>query len=113
MDILCMHFTMKPYKLHIFVCHGKNCSAAGSERLLELLRNKLDSEGLTADIKTSKSGCISVCKETNPKGGLCPAIVIYPEGIWYHNVAEADIAEIVEKHIKTGEIVERLLHHKM
>lgn len=108
-----MRFVMKPYKLHIFVCHGKNCSAVGSERLLELLRDKIDSEGLTADIKTSKSGCLSICKETDPKGGLCPAIVIYPQGVWYHKVAEADISEIVEKHIKSGKLVERLLHHKM
>lgn len=108
-----MQFAMKPYKLHIFVCHGKSCSAAGSEKLLEILRDKLDSEGLAAQIKTSKSGCLSVCKETNPKGGLCPAIVIYPEGTWYHKVAEDDIDEIVEKHIKTGHLVERLLHHKM
>lgn len=104
---------MNPYKLHIFVCHGKNCSAHNSERLLELLRDRLDSEGLAAEIKTSKSGCLSVCKETNPKGGLCPAIVIYPEGVWYHKVAEGDIGDIVEQHIKSGKIVKRLLHHKM
>lgn len=104
---------MKPYKIHIFVCQGKNCSAAESERLLELLREKLDSEGLKAHIKTSKSGCLSVCKETNPKGGLCPAVVIYPAGVWYHKVAEADIDEIVNKHLKEGKLVERLLHHMM
>lgn len=73
----------------------------------------MDSEGLAADVKTSKSGCLSVCKETNPKGGLCPAIIIYPQGVWYHNVAEDDIAEIVKQHVKDGKPVERLLHYKM
>ena len=104
---------VKPYKLHIFVCHGKNCSSSGSEKLLEILRDRLDSEGLAADVKTSKSGCLSVCKETNPKGGLCPGIVIYPQGVWYHNVAEGDIDEIVKQHVKDGKPVERLLHYKM
>ncbi|MBI5327334.1 MAG: (2Fe-2S) ferredoxin domain-containing protein [Deltaproteobacteria bacterium] len=103
---------MKPYKLHIFACHGKNCSGAGSEKLLELLRDRFDSEGIS-DIKTSKSGCLGVCKETNPKGGLCPTVVIYPEGVWYHKMTEGDIDEIVKQHIKSGKIVERLLHHKM
>ncbi|MBI5874254.1 MAG: hypothetical protein HZB81_00105 [Deltaproteobacteria bacterium] len=68
---------------------------------------------MAADIKTSKSGCLSVCKETDPKGGLCPAVVIYPQGVWYHKVAEADISDIVEKHIKSCKLVERVLHHKM
>ena len=104
---------MKPYKLHIFVCHGKNCSAKGSEKLLEVLRDRLEAEGLASDIKTSKSGCLSVCKETDPKGGLCPAMVIYPEGVWYHKLAEDDMADIVEMHIKNGRLVERLLHHRM
>ncbi|MEK6539882.1 MAG: (2Fe-2S) ferredoxin domain-containing protein [Deltaproteobacteria bacterium] len=104
---------MKPYKLHIFVCQGKNCSAKGSERLLEVLRDRLEAEGLAGDIKTSKSGCLSVCKETDPKGGLCPAMVIYPEGVWYHKLAEDDMADIVEMHIKHGRLVERLLHHRM
>jgi len=104
---------MKPYKLHIFVCQGKNCSAKGSERLLEVLRDRLEAEGLAGDIKTSKSGCLSVCKETDPKAGLCPAMVIYPEGVWYHKLAEDDMADIVEMHIKNGRLVERLLHHRM
>lgn len=104
---------MKPYKQHILVCHGKTCSAAGSERLLELLRDKLDAEGLSGEIKTSKGGCFSVCKETEPKGGYCPVVVIYPHGVWYRNVSEKDIHEIVEKHIKGGRIIERLLHYKM
>lgn len=104
---------MKPYKLHILVCHGKTCSNVGSERLLEVLRDKLDSEGIAGEIKTSKGGCFSVCKETDPKGGFCPVIVIYPQGVWYRNVSENDIHEIVEKHVKNGRIVERLLHYKM
>lgn len=104
---------MQPYKLHIFVCHGKTCSGVGSERLLDILRERLDSKGLSAEIKTSKSGCLSVCKETNPKGGFCPAVVIYPHGVWYRNVAEGDIDEIVENHVQRNIVVERLLHHKL
>lgn len=104
---------MNLYRLHIFICHGTSCSAAGSEKLLEKFRNRLEIEGLSSEIKTSKSGCLGICKETNPKGGLCPAVVIYPEGVWYHNVAETDIDEIVETHIRGNALVDRLLHYKM
>ncbi len=35
-------------------------------------------------------------------------MVIYPEGVWYTYQNEADIDEILEKHILQGQIVERL-----
>jgi (2Fe-2S) ferredoxin len=36
-------------------------------------------------------------------------VVIYPEGVWYWVGKEADVTEIMERHIGKGEIVERLL----
>ena len=38
-----------------------------------------------------------------------PSVVIYPEGVWYWVGSEADVTEIVERHVMKGEIVERLL----
>lgn len=105
-------FIMKPYKRHVFVCQGKRCAAKGSEGLLEALKERIKSEGLK-DVRVSKSGCLKVCKETDTEGEYSPAIVIYPEGVWYRNVVEADLSEIIEKHLKKGEIVERLLHYKL
>jgi (2Fe-2S) ferredoxin len=34
--------------------------------------------------------------------------VVYPEGVWYTFVDKLDIDEIVEKHLRDGEPVERL-----
>ena len=34
--------------------------------------------------------------------------VVYPEGVWYSYVDAADIDEIVESHLKNGQVVERL-----
>lgn len=36
-------------------------------------------------------------------------MVIYPEGIWYTFSTEADVEEIISRHIAMGVIVERLL----
>jgi (2Fe-2S) ferredoxin len=38
-----------------------------------------------------------------------PVCVVYPQGTWYTYVDQHDIDEIVERHLKHGEIVERLL----
>ena len=35
--------------------------------------------------------------------------VVYPEAVWYTFVDDSDIDEIVESHLKNGEVVERLL----
>jgi (2Fe-2S) ferredoxin len=35
--------------------------------------------------------------------------VVYPEGTWYTFVDQADIDEIVERHLGQGEVVERLV----
>ena len=35
-------------------------------------------------------------------------VVVYPEGVWYSYVDQADIDEIVDAHLKNGQVVERL-----
>jgi NADP-reducing hydrogenase subunit HndC len=34
--------------------------------------------------------------------------MIYPDGIWYAQVRERDVPEIVEEHLLNGRVVERL-----
>ena len=36
-------------------------------------------------------------------------MVIYPEGVWYWIGSEADVTEIMERHVLRGEVVTRLL----
>lgn len=43
--------------------------------------------------------------------GFCSigvAVLVYPEGIWYGQVREEDVPEIVEEHLINGRVVERL-----
>ncbi|MYI89963.1 MAG: 2Fe-2S iron-sulfur cluster binding domain-containing protein [Gammaproteobacteria bacterium] len=54
------------------------------------------------DIRVNNAGCLERCE-------LGPAMVVYPEGIWYHYENTEDIDEILEKHIVQGNPVERLL----
>jgi (2Fe-2S) ferredoxin len=34
--------------------------------------------------------------------------VVYPEAVWYTFVDQADLDEIVQRHLRDGEVVERL-----
>ncbi len=95
---------MKPYRHHIFVCEGKRCSAKGSEAVREAFKERIKAAGLK-DVKVSKSGCLKVCKETPVEAELCPAVVVYPQGVWYKNVALDDVDEIIEGHMKKGVLV--------
>ncbi|OGQ59198.1 MAG: hypothetical protein A3J24_04255 [Deltaproteobacteria bacterium RIFCSPLOWO2_02_FULL_53_8] len=103
---------MKPYRLHFFVCLGKRCAGHGSEELLDALKKSIKEAGLK-DVRVSKSGCLKMCKETPVEGEYSPAIVVYPQGVWYRNVSTSDVAELVERHAAKGEVVERLLYYRL
>lgn len=68
------------------------------------LEKKIEAEGLADQVKVVKSGCFGFCMQG-------PVMIVYPEGIFYTRVHAEDIPEIVEKHLKGGKIVERLLFH--
>ena len=52
-------------------------------------------------VRVNSAGCLDRCEE----GPVC---VIYPEAVWYTYRDRADIDEIVERHLRDGEVVERL-----
>lgn len=103
---------MKPYKHHIFVCLGKRCLERGSEEVLDDIKGRVK-RGELPGVRVSRSGCLKVCRETEAEGEYSPAVVIYPEGVWYKNVTVGDVDEIIERHIKGKKVVERLLFFRM
>jgi (2Fe-2S) ferredoxin len=36
-------------------------------------------------------------------------VVIYPEGVWYRMRTDADVLEVMDRHIGRGEVVDRLV----
>jgi len=100
-------------KHHVFVCNGKSCSAAGSadvkaafERELEArnLRFGKESKGRNPNGTILLTDCGSV--------GFCsigPAVLVYPEGVWYAQVTAEDVPEIVKEHLENGNVVKRLV----
>ncbi|MEJ2231010.1 MAG: (2Fe-2S) ferredoxin domain-containing protein [Nitrospirales bacterium] len=101
---------MSKFTHHIFVCINERpkgdprgcCSALGSVGLHEFYKKEVERLGLKGIVRANKAGCLDQCE-------YGPSVVIYPEGVWYWVGKEADVTEIMERHIGKGEIVERLL----
>ena len=101
---------MPGFKRHIFVCTNQrspddprgSCSKLGSEALHARFKQEAKRLDLKDIVRANKAGCLDHCE-------LGPSVVIYPEGVWYWVGNEADVTEIVERHVVKGEIVERLL----
>lgn len=103
-----------PLIRHVFVCTGKSCSAFGSEAVLETFWKVLAEKGLLYGKRGSWDAPVIVT--TCGSVGLCqvgPAVLIYPDGVWYYNVQPEDVEEIAEQHLVQGKIVERLLARQL
>lgn len=95
---------------HVFFClnerkNGEACCAQHHpEAALDRCKKAVKAAGLAGpgQVRINKAGCLDRCA-----GG--PVMVVYPEAVWYTYVDESDIDEIVESHLKNGQVVERLV----
>jgi len=98
------------YDIHVFCCINErgpghprgSCSARGAQPLQAYMKARGKELGLGSRVRMNKSGCLERCE-------LGPAMVIYPEGVWYTYSTRQDIDEILDRHVLGGERVERLL----
>lgn len=97
------------YRCHVFVCtnrrpdgHPRGCCAArGSEKLRDYMKARMKEANVPVS-RVNSAGCLERCE-------FGPAIVIYPEGVWYRPETTADIDDIVQTHILGGARVHRLM----
>lgn len=98
------------FKRHIFFCLNERqnndacCAQSGAQAAFDHCKAQVKALGLTGpgEVRVNKAGCLDRCA-----GG--PVAVVYPEGVWYSYVDSSDIDDIVESHLKNGQVVERLL----
>jgi len=97
------------FRHHVFVCENRrpdgsprgSCAARGGPEVRDALKAELRRRGLADEVRANGAGCLDACEHG-------PALVVYPEGVWYGGVTPADVAEIVESHLGGGRPVERL-----
>src|SRR5690242_19311361 len=98
------------YGRHIFFCLNErkggedSCARHDAQAGFDRCKSRVKEAGLSGPgkVRVNKAGCLDRCA-----GG--PVAVVYPEAVWYTFVDKEDIDEIVESHLKNGEVVERLL----
>jgi len=86
---------------HVAVCTNQTCAADGAPAVLERLRQAArDSEA--CDARVTRSSCLGRCGEG-------PMVAVYPDGVWYGDVAESDADRIVSSHVDRDRIVSDLV----
>jgi (2Fe-2S) ferredoxin len=95
---------------HIFFCLNERqngdacCAQHGAVAAFERCKSLVKAAGLSGpgQVRVNKSGCLDRC-------AAGPVAVVYPEAVWYSYVDNSDIDEIVESHLKNGQVVQRLV----
>jgi (2Fe-2S) ferredoxin len=101
-----------PLRHHVFVCAGKSCLANDSAAVKEAFDRELRERGLLyGKASKGKNPSGSVVLTDCSSVGFCAvgaAVLVYPDGVWYAQVRESDVREIIESHLVGGRVVERL-----
>lgn len=77
--------------------------AAGARPVLSAFVEKVSEAGLTDKVTVSQTGCIGICQYE-------PVVEIFEDGkekVTYVKMTADKAAEVVEKHLKGGQIVEQ------
>jgi (2Fe-2S) ferredoxin len=98
------------YQRHIFFClnqrdNGEACCAQyDAQAAFDRCKVQVKAAGLAGpgQVRVNKAGCLDRC-------AAGPVAVVYPEAVWYSYVDASDIDEIVQSHLKNGQVVDRLL----
>jgi (2Fe-2S) ferredoxin len=95
------------YRKHLFICTneketGKKCCGQNQGmELVKLFKSLIAERGLTGEVRAQRTGCLDVCADG-------PAMVLYPEGVFYGRVRPEDVSQLFENLIINDELVERL-----
>ncbi|MGD0887584.1 MAG: NADH-ubiquinone oxidoreductase-F iron-sulfur binding region domain-containing protein [Thermodesulfovibrionales bacterium] len=94
---------MESYRVSIMLCGGTGCTAAGSLKVKQALKEEIKSKGLSGEINVLLTACNGFCAHG-------PIMIVYPDKVFYQKVSTADVPLIVEEHLIKGRPVERLMY---
>lgn len=98
------------FQKHIFVCINEraedakrqSCGKVVGEEIAARFKELIKEHKLKTKVRAQRSSCLDVCEDG-------PTMVVYPEGIFYKNLALSDVEEIFNSHILNDKPVERLI----
>ena len=97
------------YRLHVFCCTNTRdesdprgcCAARGGTMLRNYMKAKAKKMGVEG-VRVNAAGCLDRCEHG-------PAMVVYPDGVWYRCETREDIDAVIREHLVEGRPVERLM----
>ena len=91
------------YKRQVYVCLGPRCTAAGAWRSYDKLRDALRTNGLEQPgaqrVMVVRTACQHPCN-------LAPLMSVQPDDVWYGELDENRVQDIVQSHFLRGEVCE-------
>ena len=100
-----------PFDKHLFICCNRR-EPGHSARLLRSDRLRSAAEGVqegAGRARPEPPHPRQQVRAASISASTGPTVVVYPDGVWYGGVTEADVTEIVDEHIIGGRPVARLL----
>ncbi len=88
----------------ILVCQSTGCESSKSDKITQALESQIKQLGLSKNVQVKFTGCHGFCQQG-------PIVIVEPEGVFYTQVKEEDVPEILKSHIVDGKYVERLFYH--
>jgi len=86
----------------VFVCQGTGCVSSGSPDIQNEIEQEIKKAGIQG-VQLKLTGCHGFCQQG-------PIVVVEPDGVFYSQVQEKDVTEIVESHLRDNTPVERLFY---
>ena len=96
-------FTGDDGKRHIVLCGGTGCLSSRADEITAEFNRLVAENNLQDKVTVNQVGCFGFCSQG-------PFVKIYPEDTLYRLVQVEDVAEIMEKDIIGGEVIDRLLY---
>ena len=96
-------FTGEDGKRHVVLCGGTGCLSSRSDEITAEFNKMIAEKNLGDKVTVNQVGCFGFCSQG-------PFVKIYPEDTLYRLVQLEDVAEIVEKDLIGGEVIDRLLY---
>ena len=91
------------YESYVLICGGTACCSGGGDKIADAFKSRLAEAGLAEKVQVVATGCLGFCEQG-------PIVKILPQGTFYGQVQEKDVAEIIAEHLVKGRVVERLCY---
>lgn len=91
------------FRAHLLIAMDSQSILMGAQTVKVALQRRIAAQGLDAEVKVVDTGNLGLT-------GKGVVLVVYPEGVFYVNVAPKDAERIVDEHLLKGRVVKDLVY---